>query len=540
VARSLFPVDPPERSPARVLLVHAGELPAATATSTLTDQVAEALTTANCDVDVLTLKGQRHGHIERVGGARVLRVPVASTDRAGFQRALQRQLQACDYHAVIAVDSTAWSVLPTELGPRAMVTLTSQDPLVHQLQRGPSGTPAAGTLYPRAWAAPSRFVSPSRTLARAFSSIVDPRTVTVIRRGVDVTRFKPPSIDMGVDELHLIIFGGRNDVRMAASVMKMLPSLRRSAERVVVLGAPGPGDEVLHRAGLVLVDIDDRHQLPQQLSVSNVVMVVSDGQDGALPYRMLESLACRRPTVLVGAPSLDRDVVASGQLTLSSYGDDISALLQRLRDPVVHERAARSGHRYVHDRANFATLANDWRALVWETIGREPPSMTTDHSSIAQPRMRPPPTDAEATGSGPAGEMPAPFPAEPQRRDKAKRDGIPARAGIVAAAPTTDPWVGDTIQSGAAAAVNRIMLRTESGASARPVPKSLQFVDVVEGPSPWTSDTIADGAPVPRSDSERRVVPITETSQTVEQTRRGRVGPDTTPASDVAKPKRRR
>ena len=100
----------------RVLFCAFAEVPGATAAGTRMAQWLSVFGTK--EMDALSLKGRSAVHLQRFGGARMMRVPNTEgrplpEGLATYQRALQRQMNGENYHLVWCADlESAASVAP--------------------------------------------------------------------------------------------------------------------------------------------------------------------------------------------------------------------------------------------------------------------------------------------------------------------------------------------------------------------------------------------------------------------------------------------
>lgn len=319
------------------------EVPGPSAVGVRAEQLLLAFS-LNLDVDALSLKGRNLTHIQRVGAARMLRVPVteprgadgtaarsAFSERLGaFRRALTRQLENDPYDVVYAVDLfSAAAALPV-LGPARLVLEASDVPSAAWDLRYPVG--AADEDTRAEWEAAEKaalkaavlVVAPSRQAARVLSERTDPRLIRVFPRLVDTRLYEPPTVEIDLGDTRTVAFlGGREGGARAAilqSAMKLLAT-RAPEARFLVVGAPGRADSaieaMLQTRGLldraVLVDVATPVDVQQALSAADVVVVIGDAFGLAMPHRALEAMACARAVVIAAPEVICRDHIVADQ-----------------------------------------------------------------------------------------------------------------------------------------------------------------------------------------------------------------------------------
>jgi glycosyltransferase involved in cell wall biosynthesis len=296
------------------------------------------------DVDALSLKSKHLAHIQRVGAARMLRVPVPEL-RSGevgalgasflerlsvYRRALARQLDNERYDLVYALDVWSAAAAVRQLGGARLVVDAADMPSRSWDARWPINPVDATTRAE--WAQAERMalkaaalvVVPSRQAARIASETVDPRTIHVFPRVVDTRPFAPPTVEVDFEDARTVAFlGGREGGRRTAlltSALKLLAA--RAAEfRLLVVGSPGRGDVTIqaalqHRAlsgRTVLVDVGAPAELQAAISAADVVVVIADATSVAVPHRVLEAMACGRAVVVASPESACRDAIVVGQ-----------------------------------------------------------------------------------------------------------------------------------------------------------------------------------------------------------------------------------
>ncbi len=297
------------------------------------------------DADALSLKSKSLTHIQRVGAARMLRVPVAEgrggegtaartafSERLGaYRRALTRQLENDQYDVVYALDLfSAAAVLP-HLGRARLVVEVADVPSVSWESRWPVSprdkeTRAEWEQQERAaLKAAALIVTPSRQAARVVSErAADPRLIQVFPRLVDTRIYAPPTVEVDFGDTRTVAFvGGREGgarTAMLTTTLKLLGA-RAPEARFLLLGTPGRADTALREAlqkrdlleRATFVDVAAPHELQYAVCGADVAVVIADPAALALPHRALESMACGRAVVIAAAEAIVRDHLVAEQ-----------------------------------------------------------------------------------------------------------------------------------------------------------------------------------------------------------------------------------
>ncbi len=327
----------------RVLVCAFAEIPGPTSVGVRAEQILLGFS-HRAEVDSLSLKSKHLAHIQRVGEARMLRVPVPEL-RSGevgalgasflerlsvYRRALARQLDNERYDLVYALDVWSAAAAVRQLGGARLVVDAADMPSRSWDARWPINPVDANTRAEWAQAermalkAAALIVVPSRQAARIASEAVDPRTIHVFPRVVDTRPFAPPTVEVDLEDARTVAFlGGREGgsrTALLTSALKLLAA-RAAESRLLVVGSPGRGDVTLqgalqHRAlsgRTVLVDVGVPAEFQAAISTADVVVVIADGTSVAVPHRVLEAMACGRAVVVASPESACRDAVVVGQ-----------------------------------------------------------------------------------------------------------------------------------------------------------------------------------------------------------------------------------
>ncbi|MCC7073378.1 MAG: glycosyltransferase family 4 protein [Deltaproteobacteria bacterium] len=486
----------------RVLFCAFAEVPGPSATGARTAHWLSVL--GHKEIDALCLKGKKDAHIQRYGGARMMRVP-NTIDKAflerlsTYQRALQRQLKGGDsYEMVWCADlfsaSAAAPLLPkgTSLvveiaevpsllsAARALVGDSAEEHSAKWLQQEKAAIRAA-----------ARVVVPSRHAAKLLSERVDARLLWMLPRCVDRAAFSPPSVEVSLDDdRRVLVFGGREGRRLrgAVSLAHALVSRLPESVQVGVLGAPGPYDgelrALLDKRGLgdrvALVDADAPPAVAGALSLAKVVVVPSSAEDEAepfaMPHRALEAMACGRAVVVTGPDAAFREAGIPGEHFLVAPARDplraADVVVGLLGDDGRREALGRAAARHVEKSADLMMRAEEVRERLAATL--------KVRLKVHRPRIDNPDTSSRSVSEPQVASAPVPL-----------GPALPA-AQAPATAVVTASLSGETAPTPAApadAAPRRAAPRPP--APLEPV-ETVRF-ELLPGHGLWEGDTFLDG-----------------------------------------------
>lgn len=398
------------------------EVPGPSAAGTRTHQLISAFSD-EFEVDALSLKGPELHHIQRVGSARMMRVPVEGkpfTERlAAYQRALTRQLSSDSYQLVYCADIFSAQVVSAfrESQGFALLVEVSDLPSVSFAQRYPVRADDKRLkgqwkeAERQAFRGATRVIAPSRHAARLLGERVDPRFLHLMPRAVDRGVFTPPSVELSLDERRtVLVVGGREGALELAATLPLLAALHEALPkervRLALAGAVTEDDaaiaERLATAGLrervELVDVDSPVRLANALSDADVVVVPTAAELGVepfgTPYRALEAMACRRAVVVTGPEAPLADMLVPGEEALvvpAKQPAAVVAAVQRLLDsPAEREAMAQAAARRVEQQADLTTRMAGFAELITEHLGvtmrPKAPETTTADASGGAPR----------------------------------------------------------------------------------------------------------------------------------------------------------
>ncbi|MBI5495552.1 MAG: glycosyltransferase [Deltaproteobacteria bacterium] len=322
----------------RVLYTACDRVPGPTAGGARLGQVILTLG-GSVEADGLTVKSEELAHIQRLGTARMMRVPAPEqgfVERvSAFQRALKRQLEGDSYDLCHAADAWAGAVaaqhkenapdvkLITELTELPTQTLTERHPQLHVeekirqiMRRGEA------MVLQRSDALVVDSVAMRTMLVQ---SGVTAERVHVIPAGVDDTVFFASTIELRLHEGQFVVLyaGAPDPARGLGTFLAALKTLPAGVRGAVTRQRPREpqAEAAVAQAGLTdrvtFVDAASAQKLASAFqSVDAVVLLPSAGpaalHAGHVPRRLVEAMACRRAVVVTDLPGV-REVVQDRQ-----------------------------------------------------------------------------------------------------------------------------------------------------------------------------------------------------------------------------------
>tara|TARA_R110002096_G_scaffold44526_13_gene120590 strand:- start:195376 stop:197394 length:2019 start_codon:yes stop_codon:yes gene_type:complete len=340
-------------------------------------------------VDVLSVRRDDQGHVERLGGTRYLRVPLPDEDRTSqievFRRALRRQLDGADYDVVHFRDG--WS------GITALEMQASQGyATVFDLARSPMAEPvltdlATATELERAEQTCVRrsdlILAPTEPSRQYLAGFTSASKIHVVPPGVNVDRFDWEALNL--DRAPIILYlGSLTPGRGVRVLLRSMLDVARVSNAVLVLAGPATTsfteslETAVHDLGLegrvrLLGEIP--HELAPAV-ISRATVCVAPGAaeltpkpTALFPTKILEYMACRRAVVAPARGTvkmLFRDGEEGLMFTPGAPEDLAAKLLLLLRDSKLRNKVANGGYEMV--RANCTasgTRRSLRRAYTW-------------------------------------------------------------------------------------------------------------------------------------------------------------------------------
>jgi glycosyltransferase involved in cell wall biosynthesis len=408
------------------------------------------------EVDVLSAREPDQAHLERVGTARILRVPLVEEGLRprveAFRRALRRQIESADYDVVHFRDGWSGAVvleMREQHGYRTVFDATrapvAEPPLMDLSLSAELGRSEEACL------AQADHVFVPSALARDHVLRRRQKGVHVVPVGVDVDLFDWDDLSPGPP---MVLYAGAVEAgRGLRGLLRAMATVaQRSDATLVIAGrtAPAAARSLLDAAAELglgkRVELlgEVAHELMPELIAQATVCVAPSAVElsaqpmAVVPTKILEYMACRRAVVAprrgTVATVIEHD--ASGMLFQpGDFMDMAHKLLALLHDPEARERLAGAGYELVREyytasamrralrRAYTAMQINDTRPhrALTEVSGEiAPPGGAGSRSATA-----PAAGDSEAAQTD---QIPVPFPDLPPM----SADGVPrqpARAG---------------------------------------------------------------------------------------------------------------
>lgn len=388
----------------RVLVVSFSVVPASDRQGVAIETVIKALA-PRFHVDVLTIRSAEMGYVERYRRTRMLRVPVGGGNRLeqveAFRRAVRRQLEGAEYD-LIHFRSAYGGVPVCQLREYLDCKLVYELALTSSTE---AGLTDAQTL--EALRTDERFclahadliLAPSAQAALALQTRGTSCPVAVVPPGVDLDTFDwEPAVPQPIRR---IAYAGRlGPARGLRTLVQAFATVQRYMDSHLVLVGPvdpGFGEELtalassLGLAGRVhLLGEVDHEEIPRILAMADVC-VCPFAPDATMPLapvplKLLEYLACRRPTVAVDQPVVRELLGDAEAVRLVKPGDSnelASAILQLLSEPHRAEALASTGYRHV--RRHYSASAA--RRALLTAYGRVVPvgANLWGHGAVVQP-----------------------------------------------------------------------------------------------------------------------------------------------------------
>ena len=264
------------------------------------------------EFDLISLKTETQPHVDRLGEARMFRVPVGDAapleQRVMFDRAVARQLDAERYD-VVHVTGPFEGALAAERKPVLGFTL------VYEMATFPDE--ALGAEVERRWAeAHARCLSeadlvvvPTESAKRAVSEAIPERRIVVVPPGVDVGAFDWRGATEP-NEPRLLYLGTFTADRDLATMLGAVRRVRGTrAVQLLMAGETDRGRRERMRAMIDAFDLKGAVEvrgepqprtLPQIIAAADLCLAPASEVPrfqslGDLPQPLLEYLACQRP-----------------------------------------------------------------------------------------------------------------------------------------------------------------------------------------------------------------------------------------------------
>ncbi len=384
----------------RILLTGFFSIPAPNRAGVQLRHVVRALA-AHHEVDVLVVREPEQAHVERLGSARVLRVPVVEEGLrervASFRRALRRQVDGADYDVVHFRDG--WSgTLVMELREQHGYQT------VYDATRAPLAEPplmdlALGTELTRgeeACLTQADHVLVPTELAQAHVLRLRAKGVYVVPPGVDVDLFDWDEPPPGPPT---VLYAGAVEAGRGLRVLlrAMAAVAERSDARLVIAGRITNATATSLASSAAELGLQDRVELrgevayeamPELIAQATVCIAPSavevSAQPMALfPTKILEFMACRRAVIAPrrGSAGMLIEHGVSGLLFQPGDVADLAhKILSLLHDVATRTRLAEVGYQLVRERHTASAVRRTLRQAYADMQIRD----TRPHRTLAE------------------------------------------------------------------------------------------------------------------------------------------------------------
>ena len=326
------------------------------------------IASVRADIDMVTVKTETSSHAERIGDARMFRVPVGDQgpleQRIVFDRAVGRQLEAESYD-VVHVRGPFEGALAAERKATYGFQLVYEMGTFPDEQLGAEMEKRWGEAHDRCLEAADLVLVPTEAARRGVSEKVSPERVLVLPPGVDVGAYdwRPGASQATVPRLlYLGAFTADRDVATLLGAVKRISATRQV--RALIAGETNRGRrervrQMVEAFGLKSV-VEVRGE-PAQIAavIAGADVCVAPASEaprfqvlGDLPQPLLEYLACHRPVVAAGVPGVAEVLRDEQEGLLYPPGDEAAlaeAVLEMLRDAALAERLTEQGYRRVRE-----------------------------------------------------------------------------------------------------------------------------------------------------------------------------------------------
>ncbi len=333
------------------------------------------IASVRADIDMVTVKTETSSHQERIGDARMFRVPVGDQgpleQRIVFDRAVGRQLEAESYD-VVHVRGPFEGALAADRKSTYGFQLVYEMGTFPDEQLGAEMEKRWGEAHERCLDAADLVLVPTEAARRGVTERVAARP-----RGVapdDRVLVLPPGVDVGAYDwrpgarasvprlLYLGAFTADRDIATLLGAVKRVSATRQV--RALIAGETNRGRRERVRQ---MVDAFGLKSVVEVRGEPATIAAVISGADvciapaseaprfqvlGDLPQPLLEYLACHRPVVAAGVPGVAEVLRDEQEGLLYPPGDEAAlaeAILEMLRDASLAERLTEQGYRRVRE-----------------------------------------------------------------------------------------------------------------------------------------------------------------------------------------------
>lgn len=372
----------------RVLIAGFTVVPASSADASALLAAARALA-HRCEVDIVSIKTDALPHMELVGRARVLRVPLGVGGRperaSAFRRALRRQLEGEPYDVVHVRGALECGVAVEAKRDGAPFLLVYDMGAFPSEDDGPGAEDAWAAAHVRACAAADAIIAPS-SAARAALPVPEAR-VEVIEPGVDIDQFDwepstarapatPPALGRARSNrtTRVLYVGPYSSDRDIPTLVAAARILGRDADvRWLLAGEVDAARRARVRDMVASFGLDEVIDVRGEPDVQALPMVIASAdlcvvpaapvarylEHGDVPQPLLEHMACKRPVVVAAVPGV-RQIVRHEVEGLHYEAADEESLARQVRalvaDPELRAALAEAGYHRARDDFNGASM----------------------------------------------------------------------------------------------------------------------------------------------------------------------------------------
>ena len=325
------------------------------------------IASVRADIDMVTVKTETSSHQERIGDARMFRVPVGDQgpleQRVVFDRAVGRQLEAETYD-VVHVRGPFEGALAADRKSKHGFQLVYEMGTFPDEQLGAEVEKRWGEAHERCLDAADLVLVPTEAARRGVAERVAVERVLVLPPGVDVGSYdwRPQAQAKVPRLLYLGSFTADRDLATLLGAVKRISSTRQV--RALIAGETNRGRRERVRQmveAFGLRDVVEVRGEPAAIAavIAGADVCVAPASEaprfqvlGDLPQPLLEYLACHRPVVAAGVPGVAEVLRDEQEGLLYPPGDEAAlaeAVLEMLRDASLTERLTEQGYRRVRE-----------------------------------------------------------------------------------------------------------------------------------------------------------------------------------------------
>ena len=373
-------------APIRVLVTAYAVVPGSSPHAAAVLGLAAAL---QADMDIVTLKGETLSHMERVGEARMFRVPVGigteQEQRETFCRAVRRQIDAEPYD-VVHVRGPIEGLVAAERRGTLGFRFVYEVATFPDESEGASTESDWATAHQQCLDAADLVIVPTEAEQRSLAARGLGDKLAVVPPGVDVDAFdwKPAVKHSPARLLYLGSLSADRDVGTLLGAVKRVSRL--GPVSLLIAGEHDPDHRSRVRRIVDAFGIGDIVQvrgeppptaLPSVIAAADVCLAPAAAtprfqEHGDLPQPLLEYMACKRAIVAAGVPGVAEVVRDEKEGLLYPPGDEqdmAQAIVSMLGDDTL--RAQTAERAYLRAREHFSAGARRRRlAEVYERRAR--------------------------------------------------------------------------------------------------------------------------------------------------------------------------